>query len=226
MPLPPGIPIPPKSTAPYVARLVAQALPSERQPLVLDRAGVCPFCSRCRDDVPAPGEVVNADVVLLPRGGGGARASLGFRRGASTTPPAFAANDLTPLNDLDLQRSAADGHDALAALLRSLDAACAAAAAPGPAGSCTWLARNIEQRFPTLRPGEHTHTARAGGLFQAWEGAGTHELFLESPRHNATFGWGARARRRAAGRTRAASRARDPGRRARGAACDLSLIHI
>jgi len=27
-----------------------------------------------------------------------------------------------------------------------------------------------------------------GGLFQAWEGAGTHELFLESPRHNASFG--------------------------------------
>ena len=75
-PLPPGLPIPPKSTAPYVARLVAQALPSELQPLVLDKAGNCPFCTRCRDDVPAPGEVVNTDVVLLRGAGRG----WGFRR--------------------------------------------------------------------------------------------------------------------------------------------------
>ena len=62
-PLPPGLPIPSKSTAPYVARLVAQALPVERASLVLDKAGMCPFCSKCRDDVPAPGEIVITDVV-------------------------------------------------------------------------------------------------------------------------------------------------------------------
>jgi hypothetical protein len=62
-PLPPGLPIPSKSTAPYVARLVAQALPVERASLVLDKAGMCPFCSKCRDDVPAPGEIVITEVV-------------------------------------------------------------------------------------------------------------------------------------------------------------------
>ena len=65
-PLPAGLPIPPKSTAPYVARLVAQALPLERAALVMDKAGMCPFCSKCRDDVPAPGEVVNADAAPAP----------------------------------------------------------------------------------------------------------------------------------------------------------------
>ena len=39
---------------------------------------------------------------------------------------------------------------------------------------CTWLARNIEQRFPTLRrlPPDlpaSIHSALGGGLFQAWE---------------------------------------------------------
>ena len=101
-------------------------------------------------------------------------------------PPAFAANDLASLNDLDLQTSS---HDVLSALLASVDATAASEGATELyRRSCTWLARNIEQRFPTLRPGEQTHTALAGGLFQAWEGAGTHELFLESPRHNASFG--------------------------------------
>jgi hypothetical protein len=172
VPLPPGLPIPPKSTAPYVARLVAQCLPCETQNLVLEKAGNCPFCTRCRDDVPAAGEVVNTDVVLLKPSKG--RGSLGFRRGAMVRPPTFAANDLASLNELDLQERR-DGKDSVAALLASLDATAAADTAhddgePSPLRkSCTWLARNIEQRFPTLRPGVQTHTTSNGGLFQAWE---------------------------------------------------------
>ena len=185
-PLPPGLPIPPRSTAPYVARLVAQALPVERASLVLDKAGMCPFCSKCRDDVPAPGEIVNTDVVLLRDAGRG----LGFRRGSMVPPPAFAANGLASLNNLDLQCGmASEGHGSLTAVLASVDATATSSFASALyRRSCTWLARNIEQRFPTLRPGVQTHTTFAGGLFQAWEGAGTHELFLESPRHNASFG--------------------------------------
>ena len=85
-PLPPGLPIPPRSTAPYVARLVSQALPPERASLVQDRAGMCPFCSKCRDDVPAPGEVVNTDVVLLRDAGRTRRDALAQTKQPSTRP--------------------------------------------------------------------------------------------------------------------------------------------
>ena len=90
----------------------------------------------------------------------------------------------------DLPTSTKGGqHDSLSAVLASVDATAKTSfASELHRRSCTWLARNIEQRFPTLRPGVQTHTTLAGGLFQAWEGAGTHELFLESPRHNASFG--------------------------------------
>jgi len=185
---PGGLPLGAKGAGPYVARLVAARLPEARRSRLGGAARSCPFCAKCRPDIPAPGELVNLDVCLLS--GGGAGRGLGVRAGVGAAVASVAVDEDHPgdedqggVDDLWLE-----------AVLESADATAAtAAAADLRRRSCTWIARNIEQRFPTMRqlPGAGAgaaHASAAGGLHQSWAGAGVHELFLESPRHNASFG--------------------------------------
>ena len=132
---------------------------------------------------------LDLDVCLLS--GGGAGRGLGVRAGVGADFSWSVAVDEDHPGDEDQ-----GGVDDLwlEAVLESADATAAtAAAADLRSRSCTWIARNIEQRFPTMRqlPGAGAgaaHASAAGGLHQSWAGAGVHELFLESPRHNASFG--------------------------------------
>ena len=62
---PGGLPLGAKGVGPYVARLVAARLPEARRSRLGGAARSCPFCAKCRPDIPAPGVLVNLDVCLL-----------------------------------------------------------------------------------------------------------------------------------------------------------------
>ena len=168
-------------------------------PTDADREDV-PLLLQVPERHPRAGRGRHLDVVLLSGGGGGR--GLGIRRGIlrDVAPPL----DQDYADDGEAEVANADEVVVVGAKLARdddvddlwlaavLDSADDTARRWSSQRGCTWIARNIEQRFPTMRQlpegAAAVHSSAAGGLHQAWSGAGTHELFLESPRHNASFG--------------------------------------
>ena len=207
-----GLPMHERSTMPYVCRLIASELPPEQKPLLLGAAGKCPFCAFCLSDVAKPGETVKLDAALCED-------TLVLRSPDGEILSTLLQNTPDYLRYFDQPTSLYPSClEQLAPSLRTYlkSEVCTELSSHR---SCTWLCRVVDQKFPALRPKssgtDDDGHVRYDTLHERWPAVGVHDLFLDSPRHNVSYGsglsliemysvvclWDARYRTAAAART-------------------------